>query len=372
MGCDFCSTSAKFGGKGKYVSFFKTGDDLFDFMIEVEKAISAQSFTMLDENFLLDRRRALRLLDLMVKHDKSWELATLSSAQVLASYDIRQIVRMGLSCLWVGIEGKKTHYEKLNGIDTRKLIAEHQSHGMKFIGSTILGFLDQKPEDIDPAIDYAVAHNVELMQFMLYFPSPGTPLFEQITKMGIMKGPDELAFPDWNAQRDFNFRHPLLPEGCEVDFMPRAFTRDFQANGPSVLRLFERQFVGWKRYRNDPDPCIRARFNRSTNATWAVFAASMAWAARKYFKKENPRVTTRIDNFLQDLYKTFGPKTRLSAPILGRAAYRILLHEEKSLAKGKSYEPACRVTKNRAALMFPDRPRSSGVAERKTEVPWDG
>ena len=32
MGCNFCTTSAFFGGKGKFLNFFETGDELFDVM----------------------------------------------------------------------------------------------------------------------------------------------------------------------------------------------------------------------------------------------------------------------------------------------------------------------------------------------------
>src|SRR5215208_5319583 len=36
MGCNFCTTSAFFGGKGKYLNFFNTGDELFAVMSEME------------------------------------------------------------------------------------------------------------------------------------------------------------------------------------------------------------------------------------------------------------------------------------------------------------------------------------------------
>jgi hypothetical protein len=32
MGCSFCSTSAMFGGKGRFVDFYRTGDELFAVM----------------------------------------------------------------------------------------------------------------------------------------------------------------------------------------------------------------------------------------------------------------------------------------------------------------------------------------------------
>ena len=34
MGCNFCTTSAFFGGKGKSVNFFETGDELFEVMLQ--------------------------------------------------------------------------------------------------------------------------------------------------------------------------------------------------------------------------------------------------------------------------------------------------------------------------------------------------
>ena len=93
MGCNFCSTSAMFGGKGNCVHFYQSGDELFDVMCQMEKHMHVRSFFVMDENFLFHRKRALRLLELMEKHRKSWSLDVFSSAKVLCSYDIDQLVR---------------------------------------------------------------------------------------------------------------------------------------------------------------------------------------------------------------------------------------------------------------------------------------
>ncbi|MCK4277280.1 MAG: cobalamin-dependent protein, partial [Phycisphaerae bacterium] len=53
VGCNFCSTSAMFGGKGKFIDFYETGDELFDVMCQLEEAMRVQSFFIMDENFLL-------------------------------------------------------------------------------------------------------------------------------------------------------------------------------------------------------------------------------------------------------------------------------------------------------------------------------
>ena len=60
MGCNFCTTSAFFGGKGKFVNFYETGDELFDVMCGIEAEARRADFFIMDENFLLHRKRALR------------------------------------------------------------------------------------------------------------------------------------------------------------------------------------------------------------------------------------------------------------------------------------------------------------------------
>ena len=42
MGCNFCTTSAFFGGKGKYLNFYDTGEELFDVMCEMEAKLGVQ------------------------------------------------------------------------------------------------------------------------------------------------------------------------------------------------------------------------------------------------------------------------------------------------------------------------------------------
>ena len=134
----------------------------------------------MDENFLLYRKRALRLLELMEQHDKAWSLYVFSSANVMRSYTIEQLVGLGVSWVWMGIEGCNSQYTKLQGIDTFALVRELQSHGIRVLGSTIIGLENHTPENIDEAIDYAARHDTDFHQFMLYTPIPGTPLHAEL------------------------------------------------------------------------------------------------------------------------------------------------------------------------------------------------
>ncbi len=212
LGCNFCSTSAMFGGKGKCVNFYQTGDELFDVMCQLEREHErATRSSCMDENFLFHRKRALRLLELMEEHDKSWSLYVFSSANVLRSYTIDQLVRLGISWVWMGIEGCNSQYAKLHGIDTFELVRELQSHGIRVLGSTIIGLENHTPENIDAAIDHAARHDTDFHQFMLYTPIPGTPLHAELTAKGVMKDPSQFDEADIHGQSIFNYRHPHIP-----------------------------------------------------------------------------------------------------------------------------------------------------------------
>ena len=350
MGCNFCSTSALFGGKGKSIHFYETGDELFQVMCDMEEKLKVKSFFTLDENFLLHKKRALRLLELMEEYDKSWALYVFSSARVLQSYTIDQLVRLGVGWVWMGLEGKESAYDKLQGVDTRALVNLMQSHGIRVLGSSIIGLEEHRPENMDEIIDYAVSHESVFHQFMLYTPIPGTPLYEKHRQDGSLLTETEFPVADAHGQYRFNYRHPHIKDGQEEGYLLEAFQRDFRVNGPSVLRLIRVILNGWQRYKDDPHLHVRKR------VAWEVFPlrssyAGAVWAMRKWYRND-PRLREKADRLLKDIYAEFGWITRLIAPLIGRFAYFTLHREEKRLAAGLTYEPVSFQDKNAAALVL--------------------
>jgi radical SAM superfamily enzyme YgiQ (UPF0313 family) len=126
LGCNFCSTSAMFGGKGRFVSFYESGDELYEVMQRLALGLGVRSFFVMDENFLLHKKRALRLLERMRENDKAWSLYVFSSANALKQYSDDQLVGLGISWVWLGLEGEASAYAKLNGTDTRALVRRLQ------------------------------------------------------------------------------------------------------------------------------------------------------------------------------------------------------------------------------------------------------
>lgn len=352
LGCNFCSTSAMFGGKGKFVDFYGTGDELFQMMVQMEQQMKVRSFFMMDENFLLHRRRALRLLELMEEHDKSWSLYVFSSANVLRSYSIEQLVGLGISWVWMGVEGENSQYTKLHGTETLDLVRELQSHGIRVLGSTIIGLEDHTPENIDQVIERAVQHDTDFHQFMLYTPIPGTPLHQELTQQGRMKDASEFDPADIHGQAILNYRHPHLTDEQTLEFLVRAFDRDFQQNGPSTVRIVRTTLAGWQRYKNHPDPRIRDRYAWEAHELSNSLAA-LVGASRGYFRQQ-PALRAKMSSLLDALCREFGWKARFYGELGGRWLLRRIRKEQARLEAGWTYEPPTFYERNAAVQNNPD------------------
>ncbi len=337
LGCNFCTTSAFFGGKGRYLNFYDSGDELYSVMSRMEASMGVRSFFMMDENFLLHKRRALQLLDRMKEHEKPWALYVFSSANAINQYSIRELVELGVSWIWMGLESPQSNYAKLKGQDTLTLAAELRQHGIKLLGSTIVGLEHHTPENIQGEIEHAVAHNTDFHQFMLYTPVPGTPLFHQMTNEGRMLPDVELA--DIHGQHKFNFQHAAISREDSKRWLDWAFRRDFERNGPSIYRICRTTLEGWKRYKHDPDARVRARFTWEARALADGYAAAL-WAMEKHLRRSNAAVSEKIRALRKEVGREFGLMSRVVTHALGPVLLWSTRREAKRLAAGQTYEPS--------------------------------
>ncbi|MDE3108843.1 MAG: radical SAM protein, partial [Acidobacteriota bacterium] len=336
MGCNFCTTSAFFGGKGKFENFFESGDELFDVMCRIEAELGVDSFFMMDENFLLYRARAKRLLELMKARNKSWGLAVFSSANAIRKYSMDELVELGVSWIWLGLESPRSNYSKLAGADTKRLTRELRESGIRVQGSTIIGLEHHTPENIAEEIEHAVSHQTDFHQFMLYTPIPGTQLYREMAEQGrILQGIDPA---DIHGQYKFNFVHPAISRDDSRIFLDLAFRRDFEANGPSLFRMAQTVFQGWMRYRNYADARVRERFAREMKTVTTAYGGAL-WAMEREFAKVNREVSRRIRLLREEIRRESSVVQRAAARVLGPVMLWTARREEKRLLAGRTYEP---------------------------------
>jgi len=368
LGCNFCSTSAMFGGKGRSFSFYDGGDELFDVMRELGERLGTRSFFVMDENFLLNRKRALRLLERMREHAEAWALYVFSSANALRQYTDEELVGLGISWVWLGLEGEDSAYAKLKGTDSKALVRRLQGLGIRVLGSSIVGLAEHGADNIDRAIDHAVAHDTEFHQFMLYTPVPGTPLYAEHRANGTLLSAEECPDADTHGQLRFNFRHPRIRNGEETEYLLRAFRRDFEVNGPSVTRIARTLLREHLALKDHPDPRVRERVADETKDLPTQYAGAL-WASEKWFARDNPDLAARLRTTRRAVEREFGWKARLGARVVGPLALAALWLEERRLRRGRTYEPPTFYEANPAAAARPEVASRGAAACRWVEPP---
>lgn len=234
--CRFCATSHFF--ERSYQPFLTTGDELYRTCLDIEARLGVKDFFVMDENFLRHRQRANRFLELIERNGKDYTFGIFSSADVIRDVGVEFLVRLGVYMLWVGVESKFEIYEKNRGVDFHALIKDLRNSGVAVLASAIL-FLEQHDrETIEEDIDFIVSLNADFVQFMELGPIPGTALWDNY------ESNDKLLreLPPWeecHGQDKIWFHHPVFARDETADILREAFERDFQVNGPSLLRFFE-------------------------------------------------------------------------------------------------------------------------------------
>ncbi len=305
-------------------------------MCEMEESMKVRSFFLMDENFLLHRRRAMELLEQMKAKGKAWALYVFSSANAISKYTMRELVELGISWIWMGLESPRAGYAKLKGQDTKALTRQLREHGIKLLGSTIVGLEHHTPDNIEEEIEHAISQETDFHQFMLYTPVPGTPLYQEMRDKNLLLDVD---LADIHGQYKFNFRHNAISREDSRRFLDWAFRRDFERNGPSLFRICRTTLEGWKRYRNDPDPRVRSRFAWEVRSIKTAYSG-LLWAMERRLRSSNENLSRQIHALRREIGNEFGAAARLMSGVLGPVFLWSSGREQRRLAAGKTYEPA--------------------------------
>ena len=151
----------------------------------------------------------------------------------------------------------------------------------------------------------------------------------------MLKGVD---LADIHGQDQFNFRHAAISREDSKKFLDWAFRRDFERNGPSIFRICRTTLNGWLRYKNDPDPRVRARFAWEARSLKDGYAAAL-WAMEKHLRRTNPAVSARIHDLRLEVGREFGLASRVVTNLLGPVLLWSARREERRLLAGETYEP---------------------------------
>jgi haloalkane dehalogenase len=259
-GCDFCCTSHFF--KRKHIRLLPTGKDIFEVVERYHHMDPSLVFLIIDEDFLLNKKRAMEFRDCVVKSGKPLSIFAFGSIKALSQYTVEEILEMGIDGVWIGYEGTRSNYAKQQGRPTDEIFTEFREHGITILASMILGFDYQTPEVIAEELDGLLQLKPSLSQFLIYGPVPGTPFNARVMKENLLHQ-EYLDDPELLYRRADGFtttmKHPTLSAAEIEDLQRWCFDQDFQRLGPSIFRVLESRLLGYQKLKNSPNPLLRKK-----------------------------------------------------------------------------------------------------------------
>jgi radical SAM superfamily enzyme YgiQ (UPF0313 family) len=343
-GCDFCCTSHFF--KRRHIKLLPEGRDIYNVIERYLIRDRSMVFTIIDEDFLLDKKRAMQFRDCVLAGDKPISIFVFSSVKALSRYTMQEILEMGIDGVWIGYEGTRSGYGKQSGKPVHELIRELRENGIAVLTSMIVGFDYQSPEVISQELDGLMDLRPELAQFLIYSPPPGTPFYDRVMSQGLMRRKYvEDADKRWHDGCGFKsmVNHPTM-SSSEIEDMQRwCFEQDFQRLGPSIYRFIETWFMRYKKWSGSSSSYVRKKAAiqaKDIKKAYLMFLAGRLLGPNKYVRSRireleykvraelgNPTLAERLMSLI-----ALGPaawtalKLRLDIfqhPRLGRVSFRM-------------------------------------------------
>jgi hypothetical protein len=305
-GCDFCCTSHFF--KRRHIKLLPTGRDIYNVIMRYQEAEPGMGIVILDEDFLLDRKRALAFRDCVVEGGVPLSIFAFASVRALSRYTVQELLEMGLDGFWIGYEGTESGYAKQEGRPLPELFAEFREHGISILTSMIVGFPYQTPAVIERELGELLALRPTFNQFLIYGPTPGTPFYRKVMEEGLL---DETLAADneryYHACTGFNAMvdHPSMTAEAIESAQRTCFEEDYQRLGPSIYRTMEDWLRGYQTLARSPTPILRRKasfFARVLREAYPIFLPGRLLGP-------NPAVRRRVRDLQRRVHAVLGRPT---------------------------------------------------------------
>lgn len=360
-GCDFCATSAFF--KHQHISFLPDGHAVLRAMDTLrQKHPGLEAFYISDEDFLLNEEYGRSFLEAVRNTDPpAFSLQIYGSIKALSQYTVDELVEMGVDIIWIGYEAKGAGHPKMRGRSFPELMAELKAAGITVLTSMIIGYDYQTPDIIREELDELLAMRPSLCQFLIYGPSPETPLWKRYLREGRMLPEitaDVLGVGSRKADgASLTFTHPNM-SAPEMEALQRELYREeYRRLGPSMFRVVEDWLTKYEALADHRLPRIRAKAESFRQR--AHQALMLLPASKRYL---NAAVVARLDALEQRLLEVTGPLSR-SEKLLAKAAPALLRLEDIRLRRNFGNQP---VTSRREYRLRPV-PRREPAAWREAD-----
>ncbi len=301
-GCDFCCTSHYF--KRKHIRLLPTGRDIYRVIQRYLDVEPGMSIAILDEDFLLNRARAMEFRECVREGNRPLSIFAFASVKAISQYSVTEILEMGIDGLWIGYEGSRSGYSKQSGRPVEELFVELRDHGISILSSMIVGLPYQTPEILEAELSHLLDLKPTLAQFLIYGPTPGTPFFERVKNEGLFR--EEVATdPEGYYRRCTGFssvvKHPAMTAAEIEAIQERCFREDLRRLGPSIYRSLETWALGYEKLKDSASSLLRQKadlFAREIRKAYPVLLAGRLLAPGRDVRRRIGELEERIHRAL--------------------------------------------------------------------------
>jgi len=352
--CEFCSTSAYFGKR--HVPFITTGDDLYDLMVRYDRELGVRDFIIYEEDFFLYRKQIDRFIERTRIDGAPFSYACYSTIFALSKYPLEELVKSGLSHVWIGVESEQSPFRKSTGRSVEELFAELNAHGVTTTGSIIAGLDFHKKDNLHQEFEHLASLFPSTVQISNLIAGPGTPLRARLeSENRLIEGVD---LKDSHLYSD-TIAHPEFGRGELRELIFEGYEYIYQTLGPGLSRFLRTWFQGFETLRDSEDPRLRQRteiLRRRIQGVRPIFARTTGLLP-------NDGVRAEIRAALDRMEELLGPLD--AAQTAYAEVVRQAFEEETARLEREGphvYEPNLRRTEVRDGLFRPPPQPASGAS----------
>lgn len=298
-GCDFCCTSHYF--KRRHVRLLPTGRDIYDVVLKYHEIDPDMNIMIMDEDFLLNRERAMEFRDCVVEGGKPISVFCFASVRALSRFTVTEIMEMGIDGIWIGYEGTRSGFPKQSGRPVDEVFNEFREHGITVLASMIVGFPYQTPEIVQEELDGLLALKPAFSQFLIYGPVPGTPFFERVKNEGLFhkEVEEDPKTRYWRKGTGFYslVKHETMSAHQIEELQSNCFKQDFERLGPSIYRAVEVWLNGYLKWKDSAIPIMRKKaeqFALFVRAAYPAFLPGRLFGPSRNARRELGHLQKRV------------------------------------------------------------------------------
>ncbi len=185
--CTYCASSRIMGRRFRA----RSPTSIVDEMEVLMQRYGVEFIEFLDDNFVLDRKRAIAVAHEIKHRGLDIQFVASSRVDTIDRELLRELKSAGLTSIYYGIEsGSQRVLDLMNkGIKVEKAVdavKAAKEADVKVVGSFILGYPGETLAEMDETIRHALSLDVDFAQFSLLTPYPGTPVWESLRGQGLL------------------------------------------------------------------------------------------------------------------------------------------------------------------------------------------